>query len=187
MLINNWYVAEDSVAVAEGKTLGVRMLGFGFVLFRLDGSVHCLSDTCCHRGASLSDGELSQGRIACPYHGWQFNPEGRCVLIPALGDTTRVPKRARIDSYPTAEKYGWIWVFLGDLPEAERPPLPNLFPEYSDPAWAKLPYRFEAKCNWMRMEENSLDTAHTNTTAQALYKSLGYQQDLEFRHYVLRL
>lgn len=32
-----------------------------------------------------------------------------------------------------------------------------------------------------------LDTAHTNTTAQALYESLGYQQDLEFRHYVLRL
>jgi ribosomal protein S18 acetylase RimI-like enzyme len=32
-----------------------------------------------------------------------------------------------------------------------------------------------------------LDTAHTNTTAQALYESLGYAQDLEFRHYVLRL
>lgn len=32
-----------------------------------------------------------------------------------------------------------------------------------------------------------LDTAHTNTTAQALYESLGYRQDLEFRHYVLKL
>ena len=32
-----------------------------------------------------------------------------------------------------------------------------------------------------------LDTAHTNTSAQTLYESLGYEQDLEFRHYVLRL
>lgn len=32
-----------------------------------------------------------------------------------------------------------------------------------------------------------LDTAHTNVTAQALYESLGYRQDLEFRHYVLKL
>src|SRR5262245_58112387 len=31
-----------------------------------------------------------------------------------------------------------------------------------------------------------LDTAHTNTTAQALYESLGYRRDLEFRHYVLQ-
>lgn len=32
-----------------------------------------------------------------------------------------------------------------------------------------------------------LDTAHTNTAAQALYESLGYQHDLEFRHYTLTL
>jgi ribosomal protein S18 acetylase RimI-like enzyme len=32
-----------------------------------------------------------------------------------------------------------------------------------------------------------LDTAHTNTPAQALYESLGYERDLEFRHYVLSL
>ena len=32
-----------------------------------------------------------------------------------------------------------------------------------------------------------LDTAHTNSAAQALYESLGYERDLEFRHYVLSL
>lgn len=32
-----------------------------------------------------------------------------------------------------------------------------------------------------------LDTAHTNTTAQPLYESLGYRRDLDFRHYVLTL
>jgi ribosomal protein S18 acetylase RimI-like enzyme len=32
-----------------------------------------------------------------------------------------------------------------------------------------------------------LDTAHTNTPAQALYEALGYRRDETFRHYVLRL
>ena len=32
-----------------------------------------------------------------------------------------------------------------------------------------------------------LDTAHTNTAAQALYESLGYERDVEFRHYALSL
>jgi len=173
MLINNWYVAEQSEAVKPGQPLGVRMLGFDFVLFRdATGKVHCLSDVCCHRGAALSDGEMAGECVACPYHGWQFDAAGRCVKIPALGEETRPPKRARIDSYPTAEKYGWIWTFLGDLPEAERPAIPELFPEYYDPAWHKIPYRFEAKCNWMRMEENSLDTAHTNF----VHKAFGAKQ-----------
>ncbi|MDX2141981.1 MAG: aromatic ring-hydroxylating dioxygenase subunit alpha [Rhodospirillaceae bacterium] len=170
MIINNWYVAEESPNVPAGAPVGVRMLGFDFVLFRDGaGKVHCLTDVCCHRGAALSDGELADGGgcIACPYHGWRFDARGRCVRIPALGDEAKIPKRARIDSYPTAEKYGWIWVFLGDLTEAERPHIPDLFPEYDDETWTKIPYRFEAKCNWMRMEENSLDTAHTNFVHKA--------------------
>ena len=170
MIVNNWYVAEQSDAVIAAKTTAVRMLGFDFVLFRdQDGKAHCLSDVCCHRGASLSDGELlaEDGCIACPYHGWRFDASGRCVKIPALGDDAKIPKRARVDSYPTVEKYGWVWVFLGDLPAEQRPPIPELFPEFDDPDWTKLPYRFEAKCNWMRMEENSLDTAHTNFVHKA--------------------
>jgi ribosomal protein S18 acetylase RimI-like enzyme len=32
-----------------------------------------------------------------------------------------------------------------------------------------------------------LDTAHDNTSAQALYEALGYERDLEFHHYMLSL
>ena len=168
MLINNWYVAAESHQVKKGQPVHSRMLGFDFVLFRDDdGAVRCLSDVCCHRGAALSDGQMMEtgGKpcVQCPYHGWEFNAEGQCVKIPALGEDAKIPKRARLDSYPTAEKYGWVWAFLGDMDEASRPPLPDLFPEFDDPkTWQRIPYKFEAKANWMRMEENSLDTAHTN-------------------------
>lgn len=163
MLINNWYVAATSEEVSAERPTAVRMLGLDFVLFRSSGRVVCLPDVCCHRGGTLSDGKVSGACLACPYHGWQFDATGQCVLIPALGAEVRPPKRARLDCYPTAEKYGWIWVFLGELPEQERPPLPDLFPEFDDAThWRLVPYRFEAAANWVRMEENSLDTIHTS-------------------------
>jgi phenylpropionate dioxygenase-like ring-hydroxylating dioxygenase large terminal subunit len=165
MLINNWYVAAAAQDVKANQPLSVRMLCCDFVLFRdANAQPVCLSDVCCHRGALLSGGDMTPHQyVACPYHGWEFDHTGRCVHIPALGKETNVPKRARIDSYPTQEKYGWVWVFLGDLPEKERPVIPDLFPEHGDTEnWRQIPYGFEAKANWMRFEENSLDTAHTN-------------------------
>ena len=35
-------------------------------------------------------------------------------------------KKARVDAYPVEERYGWIWVFPGDLPEVTRVPIPQL-------------------------------------------------------------
>ena len=164
MLINNWYVAALSSEVVADKPFGTRMLGCDFVLFRDSaGQAVCLANTCCHRGAALCNGTTEGDHIACPYHGWEFNASGRCVKIPALGEDAEIPKRVRIDSYPTQEKYGWVWVFLGDLPESERPAIPDLLPEFDDPEhWRLIPYRAEANVNWQRFEENSLDTAHIN-------------------------
>ena len=133
MLINNWYVACASSDVAADKPTRVQMLGCHFVLFRdAAGAVSCLADTCPHRGAALGDGELVEHTVACPYHGWRFGADGRCTLIPALGPGVAPPKRVRVDRYPTQEKYGWVWAFLGDLPESQRPKIPDLFPEYDD-------------------------------------------------------
>ena len=164
MLINNWYVAALSADVVAEKPFGTRMLGCDFVLWRdPSGKPVCLANTCCHRGAALCNGSVSSGNVACPYHGWEFAADGRCVKIPAMGEEAVIPKRARVDSYPTHEKYGWVWVFLGDLPEEERPAIPDLLPEFEDPEhWRLIPYRAEARVNWQRFEENSLDTAHIN-------------------------
>jgi phenylpropionate dioxygenase-like ring-hydroxylating dioxygenase large terminal subunit len=164
MLINNWYVACLSAELGVDASLGVRMLGCDFVLYRdAQGAAVCLSNVCCHRGAALSQGQVADGTVACPYHGWRFAASGRCTAIPALGPEAVIPKRARIDAYPTLEKYGWVWAFLGDLPESERPALPDLLPEYERPTdWRMIRYRAEVAANWARFEENSLDTAHIN-------------------------
>ncbi|MDA5192919.1 Rieske 2Fe-2S domain-containing protein [Govanella unica] len=163
MLINNWYVAAYSSEVVKDKPLGVKILGCDFVLFRNENNeAVCLSDVCCHRGASLSRGKIVDDgcAVACPFHGWQFESGGRCIKIPSMGDV-KVPKRARVDSYPTFERYDWVWVFLGDLPEDKRPPVPDLLPEYyQTDEWRSTHLLTEVPVNWSKMEENSLDTAH---------------------------
>lgn len=162
MLINNWYVAATSEDVTD-KPHRTRMIGADFVLFRDEsGTLQCLSDVCCHRGGALHRGQVVGGCIACPYHGWEFNGEGKCVKIPAMGDDATIPKRARIDAYPVEERMGLIWVFVGDQAEADRPEIPDWFQPFLDnPDWRISRYNYEwTDCNWERLCENSLDTSH---------------------------
>jgi phenylpropionate dioxygenase-like ring-hydroxylating dioxygenase large terminal subunit len=158
MFINFWYAAEQSENVTD-KPVGVRMLGQDFVLFRdSEGKAHCLSNVCIHRGASLAGGKVKIDCIECPYHGWRFNGAGHCTMIPAKTGV-KIPKRARVDSYPTVEKYGLIFAFLGDLPEEERPPIMEC-KEYGQEGWRATSFVLEWDIDYKRSLENALDPAH---------------------------
>ena len=164
MLINLWYVAALEHEVTAQEPYGVRMLGHDLVLFRdAAGAIHALSDVCVHRGASLCRGKIRNGNVACPYHGWEYNSEGRCVRIPSMGDGANIPKRARVDAYPVVIKYGLVWVFIGDLPAHERPPIPDSFEPFMDsPDWRVISGKFRFDAHWQRVKENGLDSAHVH-------------------------
>lgn len=159
MFKNFWWLLEFSHEVTR-KPKRIMALGQNFVLYRtLEGAPVVMSDVCVHRGGSLAGGKLQGDCIACPYHGWEYKADGTCVRIPANLDGIPVPKKARVDSYPTREKYGWIWAFLGDLPEAERPALPEL--PHADDANLKAIYGdFKWQAHYERVIENGLDFAH---------------------------
>jgi phenylpropionate dioxygenase-like ring-hydroxylating dioxygenase large terminal subunit len=160
MIVNQWYVAEEAANIGSTPKK-VRMLGLDFALFRDEsGKINCVSDVCVHRGASLGMGRVEKGCLECPYHGWRFNGAGEVTRIPSLPEDQKIPTRARVDAYPVQEKYGWVWVFVGDLPEAERPPLPD-FPEYDDTAnWRTVRGDWTWNGNYARIVENGLDFAH---------------------------
>lgn len=159
MFMNFWYPAEESSAVTD-RPVKVRMLGLDFVLWRdRAGQVHCAHNTCPHRGGSLADGKIVGDCIQCPYHGWKFDGQGTCQRIPSLGPLERLPARARVDAYPVDERYGLIFVFLGNLPEAQRP---TIMPcaEYGEPGWRTLRMRYRWHCNYIRLVENQSDPSH---------------------------
>ena len=163
MFINFWYAAEESKNLTD-EPMHVRLLSQDFVFFRdSSGKAHCLSNVCCHRGASLAHGKIKGDYVECPYHGWQYDGKGVCQRIPSMGKDANIPKRAKVDAYPTQEKYGLIFAFLGDLPEQERPPIMEI-PEWEQEGWCATLQRFDWNFDYKRSLENALDLAHNEFT-----------------------
>ncbi len=42
-------------------------------MFRIDGRLRAIQDSCPHMGASLADGRLENGRVVCHWHDWSFD------------------------------------------------------------------------------------------------------------------
>ncbi len=159
MLINFWYALARSEELAD-KPLGVRALRHDFVLFRdSDGTAHCLANTCVHRNGSLAGGLVDKDCVQCPYHGWQYNGDGACTRIPTLPDGVNIPAGTRIDAYPVEERYGLIFAFLGDLPEAKRPPILEM-PEWNADDWTTLTMEYHWAAHYERVMENGFDANH---------------------------
>ncbi|MFE4106632.1 aromatic ring-hydroxylating dioxygenase subunit alpha [Almyronema epifaneia] len=158
MLKNFWYACEFSSAVTS-QPKQVQMLNQRFVLYRhSQGQVIALQDQCPHRGAALSLGSVKDDCLHCPYHGWKFQANGRCINIPSNGPDLPIPPQAQVKTYPVQEKYGYVWLFYGDLPEAERHPLPT-FP--ADLA-GMHPVEHEAieHASYTRLMQANIDFAH---------------------------
>lgn len=159
MYINFWYPMATGEELTD-TPLKVKALGQDFVVFRDSaGKAHCVANTCIHRGGSLAGGKVRGDNIQCPYHGWQFDGEGNCKKIPSLGANAKIPGRTRIDAYPVEERYGLIFAFLGDLPEADRPPILEV-KEWGQEGWRTTLQHFPIEGYYERSIENGIDPAH---------------------------
>ncbi len=93
-----------SSEVSEGAGKLFEVEGKKLAVFRLEGRLYCIDDTCTHEEESLSEGELvpEECAVECPRHGSLFNLEtGEALTLPAT-----VPVRA----YPVEERDGEIYV-----------------------------------------------------------------------------
>jgi len=132
------------------------LLGQGLALFvDAQGAPAALEDRCCHRSARLSLGKVSNGILACGYHGWQYDRSGQCVLMPQLPGQKPGPQR-KVKAFRCEERYGYAWVALEEplfgiprIPEAEAPGY-RLVHEFYE-VW---------NCAALRVMENELDMAH---------------------------
>lgn len=74
-----------------------------------DGCLIAQNPSCPHTGADLSQGQVVDNSLRCAFHHWRFDGGGRCIDAP----TCEVPPDRRLRCYPTEERWGLIWVFLG--------------------------------------------------------------------------
>jgi phenylpropionate dioxygenase-like ring-hydroxylating dioxygenase large terminal subunit len=156
VLLNDWHVVGFTSDFVPEKIHPVRLLERDLIAWRAeDGEIHVWEDLCIHRGARLSKGWIRHDRVVCPYHGWEYDGSGRCTLMPAAPDETPM-KKARAFPYLAVERYGFVWVCLGE-PAAEIP----VFPQWDDASFLKVhsgPYSYAA--NGFRAIENFVDASH---------------------------
>ncbi len=156
-LRNSWYVAAWDREVARAP-LARMFLGEPVVLYRkADGTPVALEDRCCHRHLPLSMGKVEGDELRCGYHGLRFDASGRCTEIPGQSS---IPPQARVRSYPLLEKYGWLWIWMGEPARADPARLPNWWwAEHPDWKFSR-PDPIHVRCNYQLVADNVLDVTH---------------------------
>jgi len=158
MIPDQWYVVLDSGQVKD-RPIGATRLGERLVFWRdSQRRVHCARDKCVHRGVALSEGQVLGDHLQCPFHGLEYDASGRCVVIPANGRGSPVPRRFRVQGYPTHEERGFIWIWWGERPPPDLGP-PRFFDDIDDGfTYGQVVDPWET--HYSRAIENQLDVMH---------------------------
>ena len=156
-----WYWAIASKDLKQDSPKAVTLLGRELVLYRqTSGTPVALDAYCPHLGAPLAQGQIKQGQIRCPLHHWQFDESGQCVLSPGCE-----PSNISVKSWPTAERYGLVWVWVGAFQKTleEAHPLPHI-PELAGLSCdASLSTAFRRNCHPNVVLINAIDAHHFNS------------------------
>lgn len=83
--------------VSAGTPRLVEAGGVRIVLVRVGDAVYACADACAHQGGPLSQGRLSGTRLACPWHGWQYDVRTGQCLFPGRGAAVRAYPVAIVD------------------------------------------------------------------------------------------
>lgn len=165
-----WYVGCTSSELKQGRVLSRTVLGMPLVLFRGQGGAPgALLDRCPHRNVPLSGGRVVGTNVECPYHGWQFDPEGRCQAVPGLCGTHQHDSR-NATALPVREQDGFVWVWArpGTEPDHEPYALRDLGPGYSE---TRRTVDFPGSLH--QSIENALDVPHTAYLHRGLFRGAG--------------
>lgn len=157
MIYNQWYVILDSKELKKRKPIKIKRLNENLVLWRDNkNKACCISDKCCHRGASLGCGKIINGKVECPFHGFLYDETGKVKMIPANGKNKSVPETMKVNSYDTYEKYGLIWIWWGDADKKTAEPF--FFKELADFSYSTFIDHWNV--HYSRAIENQLDVVH---------------------------
>jgi nitrite reductase/ring-hydroxylating ferredoxin subunit/uncharacterized membrane protein len=98
----DWTEAMPEEELAEGRPACVMVNRVPVLLVREGGEIHALANRCTHRGGPLHEGEVSDGRVTCPWHGSEFDLR--------TGSVERGPASSPQPAYETRTRNGSVEV-----------------------------------------------------------------------------
>jgi phenylpropionate dioxygenase-like ring-hydroxylating dioxygenase large terminal subunit len=150
----SWYFFCSRAELDRGP-VSRDLFGRRLVVFRTaTGRIAALDARCSHLGADLGCGRVMGETIRCPFHHWEYGPDGRCSRIPASAE---IPDFAQQRSFPVQERHGYIYVFNGPEPLFPLPFYPGTVP--ADLICGR-PYTVDLACPWFMIGANAFDAQH---------------------------
>lgn len=118
---NGWYPVCALADLDNNRIQTVSAFGQELVVFRNESTkqIGVLDAFCPHLGAHLGEnGRIVDGRLQCPFHGWEFNTEGKCEHIPYCTSKT-VPTTAKTNAWTHCIWLDMVFVWFD---ADQRPP-----------------------------------------------------------------
>jgi carbazole 1,9a-dioxygenase terminal dioxygenase component len=157
---NYWYPAVFAHELADGRAIGVRLLGENILIRRVGGVPLAVEDRCLHRGVRFSRKPecYTADTVTCWYHGFTYRlSDGKLVEILTEPGSSLIGKLA-LKTYPTIEAKGIVFVHVGERAAGEL--AGDVPPNFLDPDLEIDGIRDEVKTNWRMGAENGFDTTH---------------------------
>lgn len=165
-LRNIWYHAMPSHVLKPGKMMAKTLLNEPILFGRTQtGKPFAIRDICPHRAVPLSCGWFNGEDVQCCYHGWRFDPAGKCVEIPSLMPDQKMDlHRFDVKSYDVQEVQGNLWIYMPDAAAeakpASKPEIPRV-PGFSDTAKPSITYTMRFPCFIDHAVVGLMDPAHS--------------------------
>ena len=153
---DQWYVAAYGREVGE-ELFARTVCDEPLVLWRTaDGNVVALADRCVHRRFPLSQSQRIGDTVICGYHGFTYDAAGGCVAVPGQN---RIPRTARVRSYPVVEQDSFVWVWIGDPELADPAAIPRA-PWLAADGWTTVCGMEPLAARHALLMDNLLDLSH---------------------------
>ena len=182
-----WFQVAWSSEIGIGDVQRMKYFGQDMVAWRsANGALTVMDAYCEHLGAHLGYGGRVEGdRIICPFHGWEWNGEGRNVCIPYRD---RPNRGRRMRTYPVTERNESVYIWH-DIEEREPHfEVPDVFEAFGDGRTADDYYvaypegcmlRERRELHPQYMMENGVDFAHFKFVHRAPFVARLAQQDFQ--------
>jgi len=156
---NYWYAVEESAALRNGQVIETKFWGRSIAVFRgQDGRVRAVENRCAHRHLKLTEGQVVDCRLVCPYHGWSYDGDGRAAIPHDLFGHKE--PNLRIQTVPVKERYGLVFIFPGDPALADVRDIP-LIPELEGAKpWPHAIVKFDCEGHHSMLLDNVSDFTH---------------------------
>jgi len=184
-----WFQVAWSADIKPGDVRRMKYFDREMIGWRTSSGEPVVMDAYCeHLGAHLGYGGHVEGEvIQCPFHGWQWNKEGRNVCIPY---ENRPNRGRRIRSYPVAERNESIYIWHDIGRRAPSFEAPDVFASFDDGSSAAdyypqmTLYREGLELHPQYVLENGVDFAHFkyvhNTPIVPVFTRHDFEQPVSF-------